>query len=141
MSQFSTDALPPGNALFLTITAVCRNFKVESISQGIENMAIVERESQHTEKSENQVRLEARVRKEQKEKIERAAAIKGLTLSDFVRNSLDEAATKVIQDHEVIRLSAADSENFVNSLTRPAKEPNLETLEATKLYKKLLAGS
>lgn len=104
-------------------------------------MAFVERESQHTKKSENQVRLEARVGKEQKEKIERAAAIKGLTLSDFVRHSLDEAATKVIQDHEVIRLSAADSENFVKSLTRPAKEPNLETLEATKLYKKRLARS
>lgn len=104
-------------------------------------MAIAERESQHTEKPENQVRLEARVRKEQKEKIERAAAIKGLTLSDFIRNSLDDAATKVIQEHEVIRLSAADSENFVKSLTRPAKEPNSETLEATKLYKKLLARS
>lgn len=102
-------------------------------------MAIAEGRVQHIDKSDNQVRLEARVRKEQKEKIERAAAIKGLTLSDFVRHSLDQAATQVIQDYELIKLSAADSENFVKSLTRPAKEPNPETLQATKLYKKLLA--
>ena len=102
-------------------------------------MAIGDSGVQQTDKFDNQVRLEARVRKEQKEKIERAAAIKGLTLSDFIRHSLDEAATKVIQDYELIKLSAADSENFVKSLIRPAKEPNLETLQATKLYKKLLA--
>ena len=102
-------------------------------------MAIAEGRGQQIDKSDNQVRLEARVRKEQKEKIERAAAIKGLTLSDFIRHSLDEAATKVIQDYELIKLSAADSENFVKSLIRPAQEPNLETVKATKLYKKLLA--
>lgn len=102
-------------------------------------MAIGDSRVQQTDKFDNQVRLEARVRKEQKEKIEYAAAIKGLTLSDFVRHSLDEAASKVIQDHELIRLSAADSENFVKSLIRPAQEPNLETVKATKLYKKLLA--
>ena len=102
-------------------------------------MAIAEGRVQQIDKSDNQVRLEARVRKEQKEKIERAAAIKGLTLSDFVRHSLDEAATKVIQDYELIKLSVADSENFVKSLIRPAQEPNLDTVKATKLYKKLLA--
>ncbi|MBV9385663.1 MAG: DUF1778 domain-containing protein [Chroococcidiopsidaceae cyanobacterium CP_BM_ER_R8_30] len=104
-------------------------------------MAVAESKSQPVEKGDNQVRLEARVNKEQKEKIERAAAIKGLTISDFIRHYLDEAANRVIEEHEVIRLSALASVDFVESLTRSALEPNLETIEATVLYKKMFAGS
>lgn len=43
--------------------------------------------------------LEARVTAEQKSLIERAAALQGRSVTDFVLSSLQEAATRAIDDH------------------------------------------
>jgi uncharacterized protein (DUF1778 family) len=64
-------------------------------------------------------RLEARVSREQKSLLERAAALEGRSLSDFVVASAQSAALETIQRHEVIALTARDSLAFAQALTDP----------------------
>ena len=44
-------------------------------------------------------RLEARVSRQQKKLFQRAAELRGVTLTDFLIGALQEAATKTIEDH------------------------------------------
>ena len=80
-------------------------------------------------------RLEARVTPDQKELIERAAAYQGRTVSDFVVNTMQEAAKDVIQEHEVLRLNGLQSRTFVESLLNPS-EPNDALRKADDEYAK-----
>ncbi len=64
-------------------------------------------------------RLEARVTAEQKSLIERAAALQGRTLTDFVLTSLQDAARRAIEEHHQLSLSVRDSETFVDALLNP----------------------
>jgi uncharacterized protein (DUF1778 family) len=64
-------------------------------------------------------RLEARVTAEQKSLIERAAALQGRTLTDFVLTSVQEAARRAIEEHQQLALSVRDSEAFVGALLNP----------------------
>ncbi|MEO7027188.1 MAG: DUF1778 domain-containing protein [Caulobacteraceae bacterium] len=61
-------------------------------------------------------RLEARITAEQKALIERAAAVRGRTVTDFVPTSAQEAARRAIEDHQILSLSLRDSEVFVQAL-------------------------
>jgi len=74
-------------------------------------------------------RLEARVTAEQKALIERAAALQGRTVTDFVLTSVQEAARRAIEDHRQLELSLRDSEAFVNALLNP--QPVNERLRDT----------
>ena len=58
-------------------------------------------------------RLEARINKEQKALFERAAALQGRTLTDFVVDSAREAAVRTIQEYETVSLTRKDQEAFV----------------------------
>ena len=64
-------------------------------------------------------RLEARITPEQKGLLQQAASLSGRTLSEFVVASAQEAAARVIQDHETIRLSRAEQIAFVTALLDP----------------------
>ena len=64
-------------------------------------------------------RLEARVTAEQKGLIERAAALQGRTLTDFVLTSVQDAARRAIEEHSQLSLSVRDSEAFVDALLKP----------------------
>ena len=64
-------------------------------------------------------RLEARVSAEQKSLIERAAALQGRTVTDFVLMSVQDAARRAIEEHQQLELSVRDSEAFVDALLRP----------------------
>lgn len=68
-------------------------------------------------------RLETRLTTEQKERIQRAAKLRNLSVSDFVVQSSLEAAEQVIQTEQILSLSAQDSELFVQALLTP-REPN-----------------
>ena len=61
-------------------------------------------------------RLETRVTAEQKSLIERAAALQGRTLTDFVLTSVQDAARRAIEEHQQLALSVRDSEAFVDAL-------------------------
>lgn len=78
-------------------------------------------------------RLEARVTAEQKELIERAAALEGRSITDFVLTSVQDAAKRAIAEHEVIRLSVRDSQAFVDALLNP-REPGKRMRERAATY-------
>jgi len=79
-------------------------------------------------------RTEARLLPEQKSRIERAARIKGLSLSDFIVQNADDAAIRTIQEHETWTLSREDSKVFVNAILNPP-EPGPALKAAAKWYK------
>jgi uncharacterized protein (DUF1778 family) len=64
-------------------------------------------------------RLETRVTAEQKRLIERAAALQGRTVTDFVLTSVQDAARRAIEDNQQLELSVRDSEAFVDALLNP----------------------
>jgi uncharacterized protein (DUF1778 family) len=80
-------------------------------------------------------RLEARITLEQKRQIEHAANLLGRSITDFTISSLQEAATKVIREHEVISLSMRDQKDFIQALLN-ASDPNQRLLKAKKLFEK-----
>lgn len=64
-------------------------------------------------------RLETRVTADQKKLIERAAALQGRTVTDFVLSSVQEAARRAIEEHQRLDLTVRDSEAFVEALLNP----------------------
>jgi uncharacterized protein (DUF1778 family) len=64
-------------------------------------------------------RLEIRVTAEQKELIERAAALQGRTVTDFVLTSVQDAARRAFEQYRQRALSLRDSEAFIDALLNP----------------------
>jgi uncharacterized protein (DUF1778 family) len=64
-------------------------------------------------------RLETRVTAEQKTLIERAAALQGRTVTDFLLTSVQDAARRAIEEYQQLELSVRDSEAFVEALLNP----------------------
>lgn len=82
-------------------------------------------------------RLAARIPAEQKELLQRAAAIRGTSLTEFVLSAAQDAAVRTIRDHEVITLSERDSRAFIEALLHP--EPANQPLrEGVERYKALM---
>lgn len=79
-------------------------------------------------------RLEARVTREQKRIIERAAALRGTTVTDFVLASTQRAATETIKDFEMLRLHGKACEVFVEALLNPPS-PSAAARAAWRQYK------
>ena len=78
-------------------------------------------------------RLEVRVSAAQKCLLQHAAALSGRTLTDFVVTSAQDAARRVIAEHESIRLSPEEQQAFVQALLQPP-EPNARLKRAAKAY-------
>lgn len=64
-------------------------------------------------------RLEVRVSVEQKELVQRAAALLGRSVSDFVLESAQRAAEEAIREHAIIMLSVQDSQAFAKAVLNP----------------------
>lgn len=84
-------------------------------------------------KTSKQSRLEARISEVLKQKLERAAAIRGLTLSSFVVRSMEQVAADVIREHEQRELSESAQHAFFEALVNPP-EPNEKMIAAAKRY-------
>jgi uncharacterized protein (DUF1778 family) len=82
-------------------------------------------------------RLEARISPDLKRRLEYAASLRGSTLTEFVVQSAQEAATRTIRENEVLVLSERASIAFAELLLNPPG-PNRELLAAAKRYKKQL---
>jgi uncharacterized protein (DUF1778 family) len=80
-------------------------------------------------------RLEARIDSEQKALFERAAALQGCSLSNFVLASARDAAIRTIREHEVIKLTGPDRDIFIAALLNPPK-PTKKMREAATRYRK-----
>ena len=87
-----------------------------------------------TDKSRG-ARLEVRISVEQKTVLQRAAALSGRTLSEFVVASAQDAASRVIQEHETVRLSRAEQIAFVSALLKPPAA-NARLRQAAAAYRK-----
>jgi len=81
-----------------------------------------------------QERLEARVTRQQKRLIERAAYLRGTSVTDFVVASAQQAATATIKDSEMLSLRDEAREAFVNALLNPPA-PNPAARAAARRYK------
>jgi uncharacterized protein (DUF1778 family) len=81
-------------------------------------------------------RLEARISKAQKSLIERAAELRGQSVTDFVRDSLQQAAIRTVEEHNVIRLTLDQQQRFVEALLNPPA-PNAALRAAAARYKQM----
>jgi len=93
-----------------------------------EEIAIKEREAKDA-------RLEARTTRAQKKLFEKAAAIQGVSLTDFMLVNLQEAATRIVFERQNIRLTERDSRSFVKALLSPTS-PGQKLKGAARRYKK-----
>jgi len=66
--------------------------------------------------------------------IERAAAIRGQSLTDFAISTLEREARSIVNDYEVLTLSDRDRNAFLAALDNPPA-PNENLRRAAKRYK------
>lgn len=71
--------------------------------------------------TQNDERINLRLKHAAKLMLERAASFEGQTVSKFVLNSALSRAEKTIQEHEVMSLNIKDSEAFFDALSAPVK--------------------
>jgi uncharacterized protein (DUF1778 family) len=75
-------------------------------------------------------RIEARITPDALAVVKRAAELQGRSVSDFIVSAASEAAHRVIEETQVIRLSAEDQQRFVELLLNPPPPaPALERAE------------
>jgi uncharacterized protein (DUF1778 family) len=84
-----------------------------------------------------QERIETRVTADQKELLQRAAALEGRTLTDFVVRSVQLAAELTIRRHEELVLHATESQAFVAALLNPPA-PNQALRDAAEHFRRTL---
>ncbi|HEY2001169.1 MAG TPA: DUF1778 domain-containing protein [Acidobacteriaceae bacterium] len=79
-------------------------------------------------------RIDARLRPEQKSRIERAASLKGTSVSEFMIQNADEAAIRTIREYESWALTVRDRDAFVKALLHPPS-PNTALRKAAQRYR------
>ena len=78
-------------------------------------------------------RLDLRIDQDQKELLERAASLRGLSLSSYLLSNSIEAATKDIKSHEKLVLSDNDRDLFLSLMENPP-EPNQALKSAMRRF-------
>jgi uncharacterized protein (DUF1778 family) len=91
----------------------------------------------HESKAE---RLELRLSKDDKQIMERAAAVSGSTLTDYVRSIMVSASVDRVREHEIIRLSNQGADAFVEAVTNP-KEPGEGLKSLNKKARRIPGGA
>lgn len=84
-------------------------------------------------------RIEARVTSEQKKLLERAAALDGRSLTDFLLTSAQAAAAATIARHELLDLTPVDERVFIDALLNPPP-PNKALRAAAARYRTIRRG-
>ena len=82
-------------------------------------------------------RLEARISAEEKALLKRAADLQGCSLTEFVVRSAREAARKAVREHQMMSLTARDTEAFAKALLKPPA-PSKKLKRAAERYKKVM---
>jgi uncharacterized protein (DUF1778 family) len=82
-------------------------------------------------------RIDIRLKNEHKEALLRAAALLGLSLSDFVVSTSIERANEILRSQTVITMSPRDLERFLAALDEDA-EPTETLKNAADRYKQLV---
>lgn len=87
-----------------------------------------------TPRNTRSARLEARISYEQKALFQQAALLSTRTLSEFVVASAQEAARRIIDEHENLRLTREEQLRFVNALRKPPA-PSKRLRKASAQYR------
>jgi uncharacterized protein (DUF1778 family) len=91
----------------------------ENIAMTTSSAHIAAPDAPATETHHKRARLQARLSLEQQHLLERAAALEGQTLTEFVLVHAQEAARRTIREHQTMALSERDSRAFVEALLSP----------------------
>lgn len=78
-------------------------------------------------------RLDARVTPEEKQLIETAANLRGISVTDLLRTTVRDAAARIIRENEVLALAEHSRKVFVEALMNPPK-PNKKAVAAAKRF-------
>jgi uncharacterized protein (DUF1778 family) len=79
-------------------------------------------------------RLDARVSQKEKDLIETAARLRGISVTDFLRTTVTDAAHRIIRENETLSLAERSRRVFVETLLNPPK-PNETALAAAKRFR------
>ncbi|QWK81501.1 type II toxin-antitoxin system TacA family antitoxin [Ochrobactrum sp. BTU1] len=82
-------------------------------------------------------RLEARIPIHVYDQMQRAARLRGMTLTGYLIATAGEDARRVVEDAEVMRLARADQVRFAEALIDPPK-PNEQLARAAKRHAELI---
>ena len=85
-------------------------------------------------------RIEARIAPDGLAIVKRAAEIQGRSVSDFVVAAAQEAATRTIEQTQIIRLSVEDQRAFVKAILKPP-EPTPALRRAFRRHRELINES
>lgn len=83
-------------------------------------------------------RLEARIPAQVYEQMQRAAQLRGMTLTSYIIATAGEDARRVVQDAEIMRLAREDQIRFAEALIEPPKA-NKQLVRAAKRHAALIA--
>jgi uncharacterized protein (DUF1778 family) len=86
-------------------------------------------------RSRKEERIETRVTPAQKRLIERAAALRGTSVTEFVVASAQESALSTIKDFDLLHLRDQAREVFINAFLHPPA-PNDAARAAAKRYRR-----
>ena len=81
-------------------------------------------------------RLFARISRQDKALIEQAAVIAGQSAGTFVVTQARAAAERVVNEHDVIRLTREESRRFVEALLSPPRPPTAAMRKAMREYRR-----
>lgn len=109
------------------VSCVVRQIDVQSLQE-------FTMQTHTTTETSRDSRLEARISRTQKNLFQQAATLSGRSLTEFVVASAQEAAVRVIEEHETIRLTRAEQQAFVEALIDPPA-PNARLLQAARTYR------
>ncbi|GLU29964.1 DUF1778 domain-containing protein [Brucella sp. NBRC 12950] len=82
-------------------------------------------------------RLEARIPIHVYDQMQRAARLRGMTLTGYLIATAGEDARRVVEDAEIMRLARADQIRFAEALIDPPK-PNERLARAAKRHAELI---
>lgn len=82
-------------------------------------------------------RLEARIAPDALAVVKRAAEIQGRSVSDFVVAAAQEAASRTIEETQIIRLSVEDQRSFAEAILNPP-EPTPALRRAFRRHRELI---
>ena len=85
-------------------------------------------------------RIEARIAPDALVVVKRAAEIQGRSVSDFVVAAAQEAASRTIEEAQIIRLSVKDQRMFIDAVLNPAP-PSPALKKAAAAHRKLIKAS
>lgn len=88
--------------------------------------------------TQNVARLNIRLSTEIKERIEKAAIVSGLSLTDFTVANLSQAADEALERHHQRKLSNRDRDIFLTMLDDD-EEPNKALKDAFQAHDELIA--